>query len=1190
MKLTLPHGQQRALLAALLVHAGEVVATDRLIDELWGERPPPTAVGSLQNAVSQLRRLIGSELLQTRPPGYMLDVSSSALDVRRFEQLLGDAASKEPSVRAAALREALALWRGPALADCDEPFARSEAERLDALRLTANEERIEAELELGRHTLFVAELEALCAEHPLHERLWRQLALALYRSGRQADALAACREARSALDELGLEPSRELRELERDMLRQSPRLAVQAAAVEEEQEPDVGERRVVSVLAADLPDDDDPEALRATVQRVFDAAAAVVGRHGGTIERFGSEGLTAVFGAEESHEDDAMRAVRAAVELHTQTAVPVGVATGEAVVADEPHVTGAAFARAAALARSNTGVVVDRRTHDLVRDGVTVDGVTPATRVVDVRPGRPDARADVPLVGRESELAQLRAAFAAAASERRCVSVVVVGEAGIGKSRLARELAGSVDASVLVGRCIAYGEGATFLPLVEALAGVDPAALLDADENASLVAKRVAELTREGRGPSSLGESYWAVRRVLEALAGRAPVVLLLDDVHWAEPALLDLVEYLDMRVREAPLLVLCLARPELLEQRPGWTRRALPLGPLTDDDSRAVVAGTAGGLGEEGRERIVAVAEGNPLYAQQLAAFAAESGKALEPGAMPATLEAVLAGRLARLDPGERFTLQCAAVVGREFSRGAVAALVPPDRAVDAHLLALARRGFMHPSAELLSGDDAYRFDHVLLRDAAYATLTKAHRADLHERVATWLDRDGAGDDILVGYHLERAALLHRDLGNPAEALAAAAGDRLGSAGTWAWLGSGDGPAALNLLGRAAGVLPPGTRRAEIYFERAIVLHAVGATGDAGRKHEAAALDDAAAEAVAFGGIRIDVRVRLEQANMAMEQGRLSPDEFLGWAPVAISALEAEGDHRGLGRAWTTVSFAHGLRGEMEALGRAAARATHHYGLCGYSTHDALGFEAEALFYGSIPVDEATREAHRLLDETVDRRSEARVGTRLGALHAMAGRFDEARRLAAYGQTVYEELGLARPFAVALAPFCMEIERLAGDLDAAASVGRRSVDVLLGFGAGGNAATQAAALAVVELARGNASDAGRLLTIVKANVAEYDVLPNACRLGIEARLLARRGRRAAAESDAREAVRLLAGTDAVCERAQASLALAEVLALGGRHDEARKAAAEAERLLAAKGSVAGIARLREQLAAAVPS
>jgi tetratricopeptide (TPR) repeat protein len=391
-----------------------------------------------------------------------------------------------------------------------------------------------------------------------------------------------------------------------------------------------------------------------------------------------------------------------------------------------------------------------------------------------------------------------------------------------------------------------------------------------------------------------------------------------------------------------------------------------------------------------------------------------------------------------------------------------------------------------------------------------------------------------------------------------------------------------GDGWAAHGLLARALQLLPRGLHRAELRFESAIVLQTVGRGAEA-----ATALEQALDEAVIVGSRRLEVRTRIERASLAMERGRLSADEFLALAPDAISTLEGEGDHRGLGRAWTRVAFAHSFRGAMEALGQACEKSAQHYALAGYGVDNALGFEAEALFYGPTPVEEATLKALQLLDQTVSRAGEAVVSTRLAAIHALAGRFDDARRLAAHGQCAYEELGLVHSFAVGIAPFCMEIERLAGDIDSAARIGRQNVDALLRFGDLGFAATLAAQLGDIELARGDVVEAGRLLEIVNTNVLEYDVLPLSRSRGIEARLLARQGHRAAAETLAREAVRLVAGTDAFSDRVQAVLALEEVLRLDGRLDKAREAAAEAERLLAAKGSVAGIARLREQLRAA---
>ncbi len=318
--------------------------------------------------------------------------------------------------------------------------------------------------------------------------------------------------------------------------------------------------------------------------------------------------------------------------------------------------------------------------------------------------------------------------------------------------------------------------------------------------------ERLAALA-DGSDASSLGESYWAVRRLLETLAARTPVLLVLDDVHWAEPALLDLVDYLAERVA-APLLVLCLARPEL--ERP--LGETLALGPLAAAEARAVAEQIAE-LDDATHARIVELAEGNALYVEQLAAYAVEGGEGLPP-----TLEAVLSGRLGRLPDAERNVLQRAAVAGREFSRGAVAALT--ETPVDAQLLSLSRRGLIHAAPDAAPGDDGYRFHHVLLRDAAYETLTKRERAALHERSAAWLDRDGPGDDALVGYHLEQAVLLRRELGEDADS--ERAGERLGDAAMRAWR-QNDTRAAVGLLRRATALLPAGERRAELLCELAV-------------------------------------------------------------------------------------------------------------------------------------------------------------------------------------------------------------------------------------------------------------------------------------------------------------------------------------------------------------------------------
>ena len=441
----------------------------------------------------------------------------------------------------------------------------------------------------------------------------------------------------------------------------------------------------------------------------------VLDRYGGSLQRFGPERLVAFFGADGPADDDAERAVLAAREL----GLSAGVATGEVVQG-----AGAVVTRADELARVG-GIRLDERTAALVRA---------------------ERRLDAPLAGREEELARLRAALAAARKEGRCRVVTVVGDPGIGKTRLARELALLEEAgtTVLVARCIAHGQGVTFLPLLEALRRAEPEQALAGELDAELVLDRLtalAEGASRHRSASPTGPSAGCSRRS----RGRDPSSSSSTTSTGPSPRSSTWSTTWQTAPRRR-LLVLCLARPEL--DRPLGER--LALGALGEEEARAIVAGTAV-VDEETRERIVELAEGNALYAEQLASFAADGGEGLPP-----TLEAVLAGRLGRLDPAERSVLQRAAVVGREFSLGAVAALA--DGEVAPELLSLSRAGFIHPAAAADPGDDGYTFHHVLLRDAAYGSLTKADRADLHERTAAWIDRDGPGDDAIAGYHLEQA------------------------------------------------------------------------------------------------------------------------------------------------------------------------------------------------------------------------------------------------------------------------------------------------------------------------------------------------------------------------------------------------------------------------------------------------
>jgi DNA-binding SARP family transcriptional activator len=1221
--LELKRRKQRALLALLLLHAGEVVSTDRLIDELWAGKPPKAAVGSLQNLISDLRKALGRDLVRTRQPGYVLDVEREQVDLHRFERLVAQAS--EPGNgerRSELLREALALWRGPPLADLAfEPFAQVEIARLEELRTAAREELVDASLELGRHAQLVGELEALVAEHPLRERLRGQLMLALYRSGRQAEALDAYRHARETLvEELGIEPSTELQQLEQAVLRHDQELDLPARATAAAPEPE--RRKTVTMLFTNVVQSTalgaalDPEVMRAVMSRYFDLVRMIVERHGGTVEKFIGDAAMAAFGVPQQHEDDAMRAVRAATELRQAITglnadlerehgvaiqIRTAINTGEVVAGDsasgQPFATGSAINVAIKLheAALPAEILLGPTTHGLVRETAATEPVEPVElggslgripvhRLVFVsdRAGlRPPGHAA--FVGRGDELNRLRSAFEEARAESRSRVLTILGEAGVGKSRLVRELASSLgdEARFVVGRCLSYGEGATYLPLAEIVQQVGPkrphasiASLLARSEDAELVAARLTELTGEGDGGGSSGEVFWAVRRLFDALAREQPLVVVLEDVHWAEPTLLDLVEYLAAWTVEAPLLIVCLARPELRDERPGLGAEAdvLTLDPLEEAAADTLV-GELGGmdLDDATRKRIVAIAEGNPLFLEQLLAFLEEVGPdALD--RVPPTVEALLASRIDRLEAEERSLLECAAVVGRRFPRAAVLHLTPPDElpAVDGRLRSLARRGLISALRDTASG---FRFHHVLIRDVAYAGVTKEARGVLHERLAAWLEGREEHADEIIGYHLEQAHRYRAELraGDPElPSLAERGGERLAAAGIRAWRRA-DAPAAVNLFGRATVLLPPGPSRSECLCELASALRT------SGQIEEAEAALRQAIEDSKGRDRRLELRARIELAQIGLlvdPEGQSAA--LLELTEDAIPLFEELGDDRSLGRTLLRVAYVRGgVFGDNKAREEAAERALLHYRRSGWSPATCLGELGAALYYGPTPVPEATRRCAELLEDAVsDLASEANIVVFLGGLEAMRGRFDLARELVAKARTTFEEIGLT----TAVANFCGTVggmvEMTSGDYARAEAILRESCLELEEMHEYALLSTRAAELAEALFVLERSDEAVQWLSVSARHAASDDADAHSARLATEAEVKAGTGDLAEAEQLSREAVRLAAATDMLNRQGRTLLVLADVLRLRGRFREAVAPIEQAARAFSRKGSV----------------
>jgi class 3 adenylate cyclase/predicted ATPase len=1220
----------RALLALLLLHANEVVSTDVLLDGIWGESPPPRAVGSLQNNISHLRKVLGEDTVVTRPPGYVLRVEPDELDAALFERLVVDAATCAPPEQAERLRSALALWRGPAYADFSfEPFAQNEIRRLEELRLSALEERVGADLMLGRQVELVGELETLVAEQPLRERLRGQLMTALYRAGRQADALDVYRDGRRLLrEELGLEPSDELRRLERAILEQDAHLEAPRATPPPAPPTAAPVRKVVTVLFADVAGHTrlaatlDPEALRNVMRRFFDAMSAVVRRHEGTLEKFSGDDLMAVFGVPVVHEDDALRAVRAATEMRSALAelgdalqrehgvrlvMRIGINSGEVIAGrpgDEPLVTGEAVNVGKRLqqAAAPGEIVLGPVTVSLVGDRVESEVVgplelrgraepLPAARVVALASDEPAlARGDrAPLVGRRRELRRLRAAYTRARDKRRAVLAVVLGDGGIGKTRLARELTAEIgdDAQILVGRCVSYGEGATYLPLLdvvrqatrEASVGERLAGTVDGEQIARGLQALAGELTLPA------AETAWAVRRFLDTLARDRPLVLVLEDLHWAEPTLLDLVEDLAERSTDIPMLVVAVARPELLERRPHWSEPnertfVVTLEPLAAADAEALISHLArdAELDATVRGRIATASDGNPLFLEQLLAFVLEGGPdAL--ASLPPTVEALLASRLDRLDPAQRAVVDRAAVIGHSFRESEVVALSPPEDAgrVGDLLTTLIHRSFVRRRRATAATPDTFAFRHVLIRDAAYAAVAKTRRAELHEQLADWLVQAGDAPDEIVGHHLEQAYRCVSALGpvtRHSRQLATEAGERLGNAGMRAFK-SGDISATTNLLERATALLPAREQRSELLSELGLARRLAGDVAGA-----ETLLRDALDTAERRNDQRVRLRAELELANLRLATSG-DATGLLELATAALPTFEVFGDDRALGRAWILIAFVRGgFLCQNAAWEEAAERALVHYRRIGWPTYGCVGELVSALYFGQRPVPQALARAASLLDDdAAGRLSEAHVCNTMAGLEAFRGRFDEARRLIQLARTTYDELGAAASAAAACAPMHASIEVLAGEHEQAETILRATCELFLQSGESAFLATRAAHLADVLYMQGKYDEAAHWLDVAERHSSEADVSAEFSWRSVRAKVLAQSAAFQPADELAREAVRLVETTDALNQQGEVYLCLAEVRQLAGDVNGAAAAFAEAGRRFAAKGNVVSSAR-----------
>ena len=972
-------------------------------------------------------------------------------------------------------------------------------------------------------------------------------------------------------------------------------------------------RKTVTVLFADvtgsteLGEQLDPEVLRRVMTRYFETSRSILERHGATVEKFIGDAVMAVFGVPTVHEDDALRAARAALDLRRDVAalgieLRIGVNTGEVVAEEgETLVTGDAVNVAARLeqAAAPGEILVGDATYRAARVDLRAESVAPvdakgkreavtAWRLLDVLDDAPAFTRPIasPFVGRRNELGELMAAFRRAAETRAAQRITVLGVPGIGKSRLARELVQAVagEARITVGRCLAYGDGITYWPLAEivrATAGADRDAIA-AVAGDDLVADRLAAAIGAGGVAGTKEETQWAARRYLETLAAEQPLVVVLDDLHWAEPTFLDLVEYV-ADFAAAPLLLLCTARAELLNARPAWTApRAnavvLALEPLADEDAAELAAN----VDDATRRSILEAAEGNPLFVEQLIAFRAEGGDA----DLPPTLQALLAARIDSLPPPERVVVERASVEGRLFHRGSVVELVPEDVRPDvgAHLLVLVRKEFVRPDRAELPGDDGYRFAHVLVRDAAYEAMAKALRADLHERFAGWLERvaaDRLGElEEILGYHLEQTALYRRELDLPDEnETRRRAAELLARAGTRAY-DRGDPAAAENLLARAAALLPPGDA------VRLRVLPLLGASILGAREMERAleVLHQALDEAVAAGDPVAEASAWALHRLVAVESvpgtdverlhdevaARAAEVEQLGDARALVFLLRLELDIE-------NILVADHLPGTAERLLAAARVAGDRL-----AAFHGLFFLNAAGVFGSTPVNDALAATQRSKALAEGPLEEAAVENIEGLLRGMHGELDEGRRLIRNARAVFAEFAIWH--AVGTARDEALIERYAGDAAAAERALRPACDQLRAAGETSSLSTLVAELAEALYELGRYDESERATGESELTTQHADAKSQLTWRRVRAKLLARRGEERKALQLAHEAIEWADRSKTLEDIGDAYRDLAEVERLGGRLDAAAVALEQALAAYERKGLVPMAERTRKEL------
>ena len=962
------------------------------------------------------------------------------------------------------------------------------------------------------------------------------------------------------------------------------------------------ERKLATVLFVDLVDSTalvagaDPEVARRRVTQFFERVSHSVTTHGGIVEKFAGDAVLAAFGIPQAHEDDAERAVRAALAMLDSVAelgleARVGVESGEVVVdeADSTFATGEAVTLAARLQQAAGAgeVLIGPHAYRLTSGRLQTEDVGPldvkgfgdriwtwrAEAVLDGAPKRGGVAA--PLVGREAELELLQNTYERAVRNRRAHLFTLYGDPGVGKSRLALEFVEGLEgATVLVGRALPYGESVTYWPLAEMVksaAGItddDPLEVAVEKLRESCENEAIADLLglasgvlEAVKGERSQQEIAWAAREWVERMAENQPLVLAFEDIHWAEDALLDLIEHLAEWVRDAPLLIIGLARAELLDVRPGWgggrlRATAIELEPLGREESEQLVEALAadGPLDADALEALLEKTEGNPLFVEETVRMLAEcEGRPLSEFAerIPDTLQALIAARIDRLPPEEKTVLQRASVIGRTFWGGAIKELATEVEELDSVLDTLLLREFLVPEVRSsISGETAYRFKHVLIREVAYSGLSKSARADLHERFAHWL-RERAGEELLEirAYHLDQAAALISELdGGPPPELAHEAAEALETAGRRSLAREAHRSARKQLL-RALELEPTLERR----YQAARAAWRLGDLPAVSME-----MERVRAEAAEEGDRWCEARALAALAEVALNRDA-DVDEASRLAALAVDVADAN-DYEPRFDALHVLNTGAWWRGRLTDSERYA--------------RDQLALAQEAGrgdLESRAAIDLAgvhnARKEYELAAPLYARALELaeQSGSIVARGHALAASgdfaiyredYDEAQRQLEEARALYEEAGVASALGRVLYRLAV-VAWHQGDLDRAERLSRDSIRTLAPLEDRGTLCEAQRRLAEVLLEKGKVDEAERYAEAALDTVGPQDMTSRASTRSSLARVRSAQGRLDDAEKLLREAVGIIDDTEYCAFGSETLQALAQLLRDRGREDEA---------------------------------